>query len=109
MNQIISKLLLLSVQMLIFCLPSEPHWPPRLCILSLLPVNMSTTAAAEGQQIVKVLRLSGLVRMNTKGHLTQLDVVGDISNFQKPFRPCEKQNDKVSMKDWQTHLRCYKR
>lgn len=46
--------------------------------------------------------------MNRKGRLTQLDVVGDISNFQKPFSPCKMQNDKVSMKDWQTHLPCYK-
>ena len=46
--------------------------------------------------------------MNTKGHLTQLDIVGDVSTFQKPFSPCKMQNDKVSMKDWQTHLHCYK-
>jgi len=58
-NQIISKLLLLSFQMLIFCLPSEPHWHPCLYIMSLLPDNVSTTEAAEGQPAVKARRLSG--------------------------------------------------
>lgn len=45
--------------------------------------------------------------MYTKEHLTQFDVIGDICNLQEPFSPCKTQNDKVSMKDWQTHLCCY--
>ena len=57
---------------------------------------------------VKALRLSGQVRMNMRGHLTELDIVCDISNFQKSFSPCKMQNDKVSIKDWQSHLHCYK-